>query len=68
MHSCLCLGTCEGEINFQHDNAFGSGEKLGVVMQRSPSEVTNLQKEPSWNTCYRDDKLGCDNNFACPAM
>ena len=28
-------------------------------MERSPS--TNLEKEPSWNAYYRDDKLGCGN-------
>ena len=31
-------------------------------MQRSPS--TNLEKEPSWNVYYRDDKLGCGNAYS----
>ncbi|KAL3934132.1 MAG: hypothetical protein SGBAC_010083 [Bacillariaceae sp.] len=51
----LYTGTWEGEIDFEHQNLFGGGETVGLIVRRGNSDAA-----PSIRVQYKDDKFGLE--------
>ncbi|CAJ1965945.1 unnamed protein product [Cylindrotheca closterium] len=51
----LYTGTWEGEIDFEHQNLFGGGETVGLVVRRGTTDAA-----PSIRIQYKDDKFGLE--------
>lgn len=54
----LYTGSWEGEVDFEHQNLFGGGEVLGLMVRRGTKDV-----EPSIRLRYSDDRFGMDGGF-----
>jgi outer membrane protein assembly factor BamA len=51
----LYTGTWEGEIDFEHQNLFGGGESVGLVVRRGTKDAA-----PSIRIQYKDDHFGME--------
>lgn len=51
----LYTGTWEGEIDFEHQNLFGGGESIGLIVRRGTTDAA-----PSVRLQYKDDKFGLE--------
>ncbi len=54
----LYTGSWEGEVDFEHQNLFGGGEVLGLMVRRGTKDT-----EPSIRLRYSDDQFGLDGGF-----
>lgn len=54
----LYTGSWEGEVDFEHQNLFGGGEVLGLMVRRGTKDT-----EPSIRLRYSDDRFGLDGGF-----
>lgn len=54
----LYTGSWEGEVDFEHQNLFGGGEIIGLMVRRGTKDV-----EPSIRLRYSDDRFGMDGGF-----
>lgn len=48
----------EGELDFRHDNFFGGGESLGIIVRRGAKDP-----EPSVTVRFSDDKFGMNGGY-----
>ena len=53
----------QGELELDHQNLFGGGEKVGVRIRRGTHDA-----EPSVKVFYRDDKLGAGRGYSVEAF
>jgi len=54
----LYTGTWEGEVDFEHQNLFGGGEVLGLMVRRGTKDT-----EPSIRLRYGDDRFGLEGGY-----
>jgi len=54
----LYTGNWEGELDFRHDNIFGGGESLGLIIRRGAKDP-----EPSVTVRFSDDKFGMNGGY-----
>lgn len=54
----LYTGAWEGEVDFEHNNLFGGGESVGLVVRRGAKDA-----EPSIKLQYSDDKFGLEKGY-----
>lgn len=59
----LYTGSWEGEVDFQHENLFGAGESLGLMVRRGTKDP-----EPSVRLRYSDDKFGMPHGYDIEAF
>ena len=54
----LYTGSWEGEVDFEHQNVFGGGEVLGLMVRRGTKDT-----EPSIKLRYGNDRFGLEGGF-----
>lgn len=54
----LYTGSWEGEVDFEHQNLFGGGEMIGLMVRRGTKDV-----EPSVRVRFSDDRFGLEGGF-----
>lgn len=59
----LYTGSWEGEVDFQHENLLGGGEKLGLMVRRGTKDP-----EPSVHVTFSDDKFGMSGGYDVEAF
>ena len=55
----LYTGKWEGELDFTHQNLFGAGESLALLVRRGAKDP-----EPSFNLRFSDDKFGLEGGYS----
>eukprot|EP00980_Cylindrotheca_fusiformis_P009715 scaffold2143_cov125-Cylindrotheca_fusiformis.AAC.17 len=55
MGKSLYTGAWEGEIDFEHQNLFGGGESVGLIVRRGTTDAA-----PSVKIQYKDDRFGLE--------